>query len=190
MKYFLPLTFLYPRLSPIPASFIFQNSLVPIMGQALGWSLREVRHRPCSSGAQSQEEKLFWKQSSRTPCSGARPEPRQGPRGAQGWEGGSLSAGGWGRKVPLKRELFLNVTIISAEMKIRFHIPMFVNGSFESLLPSFPHFAGDVLRPIRGLSWIHEGRMGKTAFPPPTPSEKKLQGQTWSFCSGSCHTHG
>ena len=123
-------------------------------------------------------------------CSEARPEPRQGPRGAQGWEGGSLSARGWGRKVSLKRELFLNVTIISAELKIRFHLPMFVNGSFESLLPSFPHFVGDVLRPIRGLSWIHEGRMGKTAIPPPTPSEKKLQGQTWSFCSGSCHTHG
>lgn len=96
-------------------------------------------------------EKQSWGQRSRAPCSGARPEAGQRPRKAQRWEGWSLSAMGSGKKALLRRELFLDVTIICAELKIRLYLPLFVNGSFESLLPSFPHFAGGVVRPIRGL---------------------------------------
>lgn len=169
LRYFFPFTFIYPRLSSILASFTVQ--IFPgAMGQALGWALREMRHRLCPSGSSRQAEKLSWKRRSRTPWSGARQEAGQRPRGAQRWEGWSLSTECSGRKASLRREPFLNVTIISAELKIRLHLPLFVNGSFESFLPSFPHFAGGAVRPtIRGLGWIYEGRIGRTEYSPPHP---------------------
>lgn len=173
LRYFFPFTFIYPRLSSILASFTVQ--IFPgAMGQALGWALREMRHRLCPSGSSRQAEKLSWKRRSRTPWSGARQEAGQRPRGAQRWEGWSLSTECSGRKASLRREPFLNVTIISAELKIRLHLPLFVNGSFESFLPSFPHFAGGAVRPtIRGLK-DREDRVQSS------PSQEELQGQTWS----------
>lgn len=57
----------------------------------------------------------------------------------------------------------------------------------DSRLPS-PHFAGNVVGPLRGLWWLHGGKMGSTAFPPHLPLKRNFRAESGYSVGGSFQT--
>lgn len=158
LKYFLPLPFIYLRLGSIPISSNFQTFPVPHPGPGPERSEAPALH----FGNSKHAEEITWEQMPRIPCSGARLEAGQSPKGAQGRRDGlwvtdwGPGQGGSSEKRTLLR-CHNNICWAEADFT---SLCLLMGPVSDSCHPS-THVADNVVRPSEAFSEsIREGWVG------------------------------